>query len=1449
MLTVLQFSVLSAAIPGDPVLQYVFDTADESVKDIAGQYPDAILADGAQIISVQDTGVLFLDGKKGYADVPESVGLHAGEKGISFCAVVKFADSGKVAGQNDAQDMILFKKDEFVFSRESGKIRFSLVDRVESRKWAATIFSPAVPADVWVHVAAVAEKTVNSATSEKNYLFTLYINGEAAAREKYFIEPAVTDNPVNVGMGWGGPHFLHGYIAEVSVFDRPLSSDDVRALSAVPKYKKIINKDISSKENLPESGKKKDSVEVKSSTVKTRAANDGILGKYIFNKLNEDVISGSGLLPAVLLKGGAAVIESEKGNVLELDGIKNYCEIPDSQGLNVSEKGFSVCAVVKFADNGSTAGQNDSHDMIIFKKNQFLLGRDMGKLYFNMHDGAKWAAAVQGGTIPADVWIHAAAVVERINDPAQGEVGYKIILYHNGELVLSKKFLNITPAPNDELVNIGMGWGGPWFLNGQVAELSIFDRALLPGEIDAMATASSQVKITRKGFTGIDSTLKEKIVQLEKAAMTKTGKWAASCLTRAGMLGFDNTKISAAIGKVIPAVLGAKEETDFIQKWNSKKTEFEIVVNNELCVMLIISVPAAFPLAGIMNRGTGLELMGEMPVGWSIAYSANGIAGKLVTIENTDAGVTGKINAVTYQDGIAAFTMEWMHKMDEHHPFAFTIKSDVRVDGPRVEMGFNIENQSMEISVREVEFPKFKLSKLSDGKDKLVYPWMSGVLVNNPTQEQFMFGQDGLYPASKVNMQFGAYYDSGTGIYFAFEDPAGRSKYFSVKGIRNELEVIWKSYAGLTLEKNKGGNDFSINGKGVIQLFKGDWFDAGQVYKKFLAGQAAWWIKDLPRKDTPEWFRNLPLWILFTYGQDYGKKAFSGQMDTILDFKKYLDLPFGIHWYGWEDTAKGEWPHFYPKDGVMELIKEFTSNKIYTKPYIDNRLWAKLDLKGTDWKFTSTGKPMTVKNIDGSLSLESYDKLEWAVMCPAAKGWQLWMKDLCTRLMGYGFSAIYHDQVAAGKPIFCFDPSHGHSLGGGEVWLEKGYWPMLNSIRQENQKQFPLAAMDTEENAEPYLKCFDGFLPWRWTDTGQIPLFVSIYAGRVQFTGRVFDHQVSGSPESFFIKAAEQLVNAEQIGWFTLNDLSMPGKKKLFIKKLSHLRYAIAEILNESSMLHPLTFKNEPETITTKWGGVSITRSVTTQKLRHSVWKNSDTVMMVFVNSVDEEIIFEPVIKINSLGLVPGNLKMRRYSEGSAKPEEKIISVDFSRKSELAPLSSEVWFFSSAENKNAVHEKRLENLTRVMDKMKEFTEGTYPDFPQVFSGTASDTKWFTALNAVGLMGASVQSNKEFVGWIQKDGLVYYGLVDFGAQKESRYIEIDAAVDAQFAGGGIRFMTDFPGKDGKLLAKFDALKATGGWRVFAPVSAGMASISGKHKVFAVFESSACCNLKRWRVVKK
>ncbi|MBR4663143.1 MAG: hypothetical protein IKO93_04655, partial [Lentisphaeria bacterium] len=330
-----------------------------------------------------------------------------------------------------------------------------------------------------------------------------------------------------------------------------------------------------------------------------------------------------------------------------------------------------------------------------------------------------------------------------------------------------------------------------------------------------------------------------------------------------------------------------------------------------------------------------------------------------------------------------------------------------------------VENQDKDFILEEVTFPRCRLSR-KEGNDTLLFPFQSGAEVKNPTVKRFRFGQKGVYPALFATMQFDAYYAGNRGVYLGMEDPCGVTKNHNVTG-RNEqgLDIVWGHFvpyaAGIP-----GGNSWRPDFTVRLRAFDGGWFEAGSIYREFLERKAVWWLKELPRRDTPERYRNGTITFTTLPTTDARQRLMNKQL---LYLREYLDIPIEcVHTNQWYvPMQKGLcWPHsfLYPLPRTLEMLEQFKGKGIVSQVYIDSLLWAMKDGIGgkSDYQFAQFGKKYAVKNADGTIPYYKYSLGKFAIECPGAAGWIQYLDKICDELIKIGFLSIYHDQVGTCQP-------------------------------------------------------------------------------------------------------------------------------------------------------------------------------------------------------------------------------------------------------------------------------------------------------------------------------------------------------------------------------------------------------------------------------------------------
>jgi len=515
----------------------------------------------------------------------------------------------------------------------------------------------------------------------------------------------------------------------------------------------------------------------------------------------------------------------------------------------------------------------------------------------------------------------------------------------------------------------------------------------------------------------------------------------------------------------------------------------------------------------------------------------------------------------------------------------------------------------------QIVFPAVSVRDLGpDGK--VFLPIVAGVEQSGLWSKAYKRG--GTYPSGWTSMQFMAAYNptARTGLYVGMHDPFGSTKEIFGESRPDQHAVILR-FEHPAADMGRAGAGFDLPGEARWQLLRGDWFDAAQIYRAWASRKARWWPTLGPggREDTPLWMRELPAWVM-TGG------APSDCVPRVAAFAKAVGTPTGFHWYNWHQIPfDNDYPHYFPtKEGFREGVAQLKAAGVYPMPYINGRLWDTHDQGAQDWQFTRTARAAATKNEQGEPYIETYQSKETdgnsvklAVMCPATSLWQNRVRDIVLRLFNeYGVSGVYIDQIAAAAPRLCFDASHGHALGGGHWWME-GYWAMLDAIRAAKPADRMLT---TECNAEPYIKWLDGYLTWHWQEPNTVPAFPAVYGGTIQMFGRAY----RGGPTQDLahrMKAGQQLVFGEQIGWFGPEIIDRPDSGK-FLRDCIQLRWRLKEYFYRGHMARPPKFRTPSPKVTADWQWSGVW-PVTTDAVLTGAWRipPENKVVLLFANVSD----------------------------------------------------------------------------------------------------------------------------------------------------------------------------------------------------------------------------------------
>ena len=558
----------------------------------------------------------------------------------------------------------------------------------------------------------------------------------------------------------------------------------------------------------------------------------------------------------------------------------------------------------------------------------------------------------------------------------------------------------------------------------------------------------------------------------------------------------------------------------------------------------------------------------------------------------------------------------------------------------------SVVNNSTEWSVMQISYP---LPCLEHPEFTLFLPYIGGQIIENAGSKGFAYGEN--YPGGRITMQYFAVYSKNGGVYISTEDGSAATKKFAVQTSENRFSLTSLFYA---INGGVAGNSFDLFGETRWQPFVGDWYDASMIYADFVRSKANW-LPEFGRPDTSERFRKNPFWISdyipnSPYQRDNKPMSLSAGSDIYdadywyeapIQLQKELGVPIAYHVYNWHEIPFNiEYPHFLPaKETFLANAKKLRENNIAVLPYINAVSWEKHDgERGHRINYDNTGAQGAVIQADGSVLRQIYpqttergEKSFLVQMCPTYSPWHSLMENL-TREMEetLPIDGIYYDQTAAVRAQPCYNPTHEHLPGGGSFWTD-GWNTMMARIREKKPAD---AFYFTEDNAESFMKSFDGYLTWTWVYQGEVPAFSAVYAGYIQLLGRCTIGKKKEDLPFFKYCTARSLVSGQQLGWCKA-DLVWQPRWLNFLKKAVNVRWELDDLFNASQMLRPPLVKcSLPKLVTT--AGLWFEGTIESEQVITGAWRRRDgkETVIIAANIADEKAEFSLEFSLEEYGIV-----------------------------------------------------------------------------------------------------------------------------------------------------------------------------------------------------------------------
>lgn len=420
-----------------------------------------------------------------------------------------------------------------------------------------------------------------------------------------------------------------------------------------------------------------------------------------------------------------------------------------------------------------------------------------------------------------------------------------------------------------------------------------------------------------------------------------------------------------------------------------------------------------------------------------------------------------------------------------------------------------------------------------------------------------------------------AFLQEGAGVSVVAQDPKGYIKTISIDG-RNSVWFETPVENAGVVGKAAGSTKYPV----AVDAFRGDWWQVAKQYRRWALRQV--WASKGPirsRSDYPKAMAETPLWLNVRAGTDV---VVSNMLAAAR--RHFPDFATGLHWHGWNKWGHDtHYPEMFPTVTNVEETIGFThSIGQHTMIYTNGRLW---DAEIPSYELA---RPWMVRRADGLDCTERYaNKRLQGVMCPATGFWQDTLVGLAVSITGprLGSKGLFMDQIGAADPALCYNPLHGHTLGGGTYWFD-GYRALL---KRAHAVTFANGGyLTTEGTAETWMDLVDGYLcVTRWTPE-DVPFYPAVYSGYTTYFGS--PQGDDDTPEAFWALQARQVLAGVVPGWFNpcmvLSERTAGiSLKREMIGRLCRLRQENLDFFAYGELLDELRTVEPPKTVHVFWHG------------------------------------------------------------------------------------------------------------------------------------------------------------------------------------------------------------------------------------------------------------------------
>lgn len=576
----------------------------------------------------------------------------------------------------------------------------------------------------------------------------------------------------------------------------------------------------------------------------------------------------------------------------------------------------------------------------------------------------------------------------------------------------------------------------------------------------------------------------------------------------------------------------------------------------------------------------------------------------------------------------------------------FTVTATVKItDG--IEWGIKLSKYEG-YAIEWVNYPQIAVpDDFADrgGSSKILWGYNEGTLIDDMTARENSDGYVepeypckglmGIYPAV-IEMQFMAYYNEHSGLYFASHD---KDDY--LKGIN-----FLRENGGVKLEfRHFGGGDFDegyvMEYPMVVKFFEGDWYDAADIYRT--------WFESLKKPEfipinqnpkMPKWYGESPVVITYPVRGRHDADVmepnklfpYINVMPHVERFEKAFDSKVMILLMHWEGTAPWAppivWPPYGGEDEFKKLVDALHERGDVIGVYCSGIGWT-INSNVAEY---NTQELFDEQNLKDEMCISPEQTLPYSNICTVQRsGYDLCpsreftvqtLKQQVEYMVGSGIDYIQlMDQNHGGTSYFCYSKKHNHPYIPGK-WQVDAVKEMLRTAQENAGKTLFGCESAAAQSYIPYLLFSDNRFNLAYYPGRPVPMYSYVYHEYLNnFQGNQvcvdWFVDVDKCPETFFERMAYSFIAGDMLtvvinedgkidwNWGKVNKEKEPPHQEnaeIFIKNLNYWRIGKGKkYLHTGRMVKPFMIECEQYEIWRRGYGCAVVPRIPT-----SAWISED---------------------------------------------------------------------------------------------------------------------------------------------------------------------------------------------------------------------------------------------------